>query len=136
MARKDIRSDGRAIPLTHHSARGKVHRNAGNFTRGSQLLTHEMLMWFSGAKMPVVVWFFAFAAAWFVIMGLKLDEHGFLMAPYKIVKDGRVTDEMVFLRADEETDKNLAPADIPIDERGRAVRAVKEERRRAGAHAA
>ena len=49
MARKDIRTDGRAIPLTHHSARGKVHRNAGNFTRGSQLLTHEMLMWFRHA---------------------------------------------------------------------------------------
>ncbi len=48
-----------------------------------------------------------------------VDEHGFLMAPYKLVKDGRVTDEMVFLRADEETDKNLAPADLPIDERGR-----------------
>ena len=41
MARKDdIRTDGRAIPLTHHSARGKVQRNSGNFTRGSQLITH------------------------------------------------------------------------------------------------
>ena len=45
MARKDIRSNGQAVPLTHHSARGKVQRNSGNFTRGSQLLTHEMLMW-------------------------------------------------------------------------------------------
>lgn len=46
MARNDIRTDGRPIPLTHHSARGKVQRNSGNFTRGSQLLTHELLMWF------------------------------------------------------------------------------------------
>ncbi|WP_176400289.1 hypothetical protein [Sphingobium sp. Z007] len=48
MAREDIRSNGKNIPLTHHSARGRVQRNSGNFTRGSQLLTHEMLMWFSG----------------------------------------------------------------------------------------
>jgi type IV conjugative transfer system coupling protein TraD len=84
MARSDIRTDGRAIPLHHHSARGKVHRNAGNFTRGSQLLTHELLMWFSGAKMPVVLWFFAFAAAWFIIMSLKLDEHGFQLICMKL----------------------------------------------------
>ncbi|WP_010339737.1 type IV secretion system DNA-binding domain-containing protein [Sphingobium yanoikuyae] len=84
MARKDIRTDGRAIPLTHHSARGKVHRNAGNFTRGSQLLTHEMLMWFSGAKLPFILWFFAFLAAWFIIMSLKLDEHGFQLVCMKL----------------------------------------------------
>jgi len=84
MARKDIRSDGRAIPLTHHSARGQVQRNSGNFTRGSQLLTHEMLMWFAGARLPVVLWFFAFLAAWFLIMSLKLDEHGFQLICMKL----------------------------------------------------
>src|SRR3546814_1510973 len=77
MARKDIRTSGEAIPLTHHSARGNVQRNAGNFTRGSQLITHEMMMWFSGAKLPFILWFFAFAAAWFIIMSIQLDEHGF-----------------------------------------------------------
>lgn len=41
MARKDIRSNGLNIPLTHHSARGQVQRNSGNFTRGSQLLTER-----------------------------------------------------------------------------------------------
>lgn len=51
MARNDIRTDGRPIPLTHHSARGKVQRNSGNFTRGSQLLTHELLMWFTAAAL-------------------------------------------------------------------------------------
>ncbi|PBN42939.1 type IV secretion system DNA-binding domain-containing protein [Sphingobium sp. D43FB] len=85
MARKDdIRTDGRAIPLTHHSARGNVQRNAGNFTRGSQLITHEMLMWFSGAKLPFILWFFAFVAAWFLIMSIKLDEHGFQLVCMKI----------------------------------------------------
>jgi type IV conjugative transfer system coupling protein TraD len=84
MARKDIRTDGRAVPLTHHSARGEVQRNSGNFTRGSQLLTHEMLMWFAGARLPVVLWIFAFLAAWFVIMSVKLDEHGFQLICMKI----------------------------------------------------
>ncbi|MCF8706978.1 type IV secretion system DNA-binding domain-containing protein [Rhizorhapis sp. SPR117] len=84
MARKDIRSNGQAIPLTHHSARGNVQRNAGNFTRGSQLLTHEMLMWFSGARLPFILWFFAFLAAWFAIMSIKLDEHGFQLICMKI----------------------------------------------------
>ncbi len=48
-----------------------------------------------------------------------VDEHGFLMAPYKKVKDGRVTDEIVTLRADEETDRHIAPADVPVDDKGR-----------------
>lgn len=77
MARRDIRSNGENIPLQHHSARGKVKRNSGNFTRGSQLLTHETMMWFSGAKLPFLLWFFAFCLGWFVIMSLKLDDHGF-----------------------------------------------------------
>ena len=84
MAREDIRSDGRAVPLTHHSARGKVQRNSGNFTRGSQLLTHELLMWFAGAKLPFILWFVAFCLAWFVIMSLRLDEHGFQLVCMKL----------------------------------------------------
>jgi len=84
MAREDIRTDGRPVPLTHHSARGRVQRNAGNFTRGSQLLTHEMMMWFSGAKLPFILWFFAFMGAWFIIMSIKLDEHGFQLVCMKI----------------------------------------------------
>ncbi len=84
MARKDIRNNGEPIPLTHHSARGNVQRNAGNFTRGSQLLTHELLMWFSGARLPFIIWFFSFLAAWFIIMSIGLDEHGFQLVCMKI----------------------------------------------------
>lgn len=84
MAREDIRSNGKNIPLTHHSARGRVQRNSGNFTRGSQLLTHEMLMWFSGARLPVLAWFFAFLAAWFIILSIRLDEHGFQLVCMKV----------------------------------------------------
>ncbi|USI75076.1 type IV secretion system DNA-binding domain-containing protein [Sphingomonas morindae] len=84
MAREDIRSNGKNIPLTHHSARGRVQRNSGNFTRGSQLLTHEMLMWFSGAKLPILAWFFAFLLAWFIILSIRLDEHGFQLVCMKV----------------------------------------------------
>jgi type IV conjugative transfer system coupling protein TraD len=84
MAREDIRSNGKNIPLTHHSARGRVQRNSGNFTRGSQLLTHEMLMWFSGAKIPLLAWFFAFLIAWFIILSIRLDEHGFQLVCMKL----------------------------------------------------
>ncbi|WP_176599269.1 MULTISPECIES: type IV secretion system DNA-binding domain-containing protein [Sphingobium] len=84
MARKDIRSNGQAVPLTHHSARGKVQRNSGNFTRGSQLVTHEILMWFSGVKLPIILWFLLFVGSWFAIMSIKLDEHGFQMICMKL----------------------------------------------------
>ncbi|MBI0477037.1 DUF87 domain-containing protein [Sphingomonas sp. MA1305] len=84
MARDGIRFDGRAVPLTHHSARGKIQRNSGNFTRGSQLLTHELLMWFAGAKLPVLLWFFAFLGSWFLIMSVRLDEHGFQLLCMKL----------------------------------------------------
>lgn len=45
---EDIRFSKKAATLTHASARGKVKRNAGNFTRGSQLFHHEILMTWAG----------------------------------------------------------------------------------------
>ncbi|MCK9549492.1 type IV secretion system DNA-binding domain-containing protein [Aquamicrobium sp.] len=75
MRRGDIRFSGKPIHLRHHSARGTVQRNSGNFTRGSQLLTHEVLMWTSGAKIPFIVWAFGFAAAYSFILVVTLREH-------------------------------------------------------------
>ncbi|WP_157668317.1 hypothetical protein [Croceicoccus marinus] len=37
MRKNDIRFSGKAATIEHHSARGKVTRNAGNFSRGSLL---------------------------------------------------------------------------------------------------
>jgi len=51
----------------------------------------------------------------------QLDEYGFLVTPYRRVKTGRVTDEIVMLRADEEYESVLAPADTRLDEKGRIV---------------
>jgi DNA-directed RNA polymerase subunit beta len=43
-----------------------------------------------------------------------VDEYGFLVTPYRKVKDCKVSEEVVWLRADEENEAYLAPADTPI----------------------
>ncbi len=47
-----------------------------------------------------------------------VDDYGFLVTPYSVVKKGQVTDEIVWLRADEETEAYVAPADTPVDQAG------------------
>ncbi|MEX0728049.1 MAG: DNA-directed RNA polymerase subunit beta [Planctomycetaceae bacterium] len=47
-------------------------------------------------------------------MFAKVDDYGFLITPYRRVKDGKVTDEVVWLRADEESEVFIAPADTPV----------------------
>jgi len=42
----------------------------------------------------------------------SVDDYGFLTAPYFEVRNGKITDKVVYLRADEEVDKILAPADL------------------------
>ena len=45
----------------------------------------------------------------------SVDDYGFLVTPYIVVKGGKVTDEVAWLRADEETEAYVAPADTPIE---------------------
>ncbi len=52
-----------------------------------------------------------------------VDDYGFLSAPYRVVKNGRVTDEVVYLRADQEQDRIMAPADVEMDKDGRITSA-------------
>ncbi|MBU0755304.1 MAG: DNA-directed RNA polymerase subunit beta, partial [Planctomycetes bacterium] len=51
----------------------------------------------------------------------SLDSYGFLVTPYRVVNKGRVTDEILLLRADEEYDACLAPADTETDEKGKIL---------------
>jgi DNA-directed RNA polymerase subunit beta len=51
----------------------------------------------------------------------SLDEYGFLTTPYVVVKNGKVTDEVRRLRADEENNAVLAPADTEVDKSGRLI---------------
>jgi len=51
-------------------------------------------------------------------MFARLDAYGFLCAPYRKVKDGKLTDEVKYLRADEESGLVMAPADVEIGKDG------------------
>ncbi|MCR4315388.1 MAG: DNA-directed RNA polymerase subunit beta [Planctomycetes bacterium] len=51
----------------------------------------------------------------------QVDEYGFLKTPYLVVKNGKVTDEDTYLRADEENDSIIAPADTPMDKNGKIL---------------
>ena len=43
-----------------------------------------------------------------------VDDYGFLVTPYRVVKDSKLSDEVAWLRADEESDSFVAPADAKI----------------------
>ena len=45
----------------------------------------------------------------------SVDDYGFLVTPYRKVVNGKVTDEICTLRADEEANAYVAPADIAVD---------------------
>ena len=45
----------------------------------------------------------------------SINEYGFVTTPYRVVKDGVVTDEIVHLDANEEADKQIAQANAEID---------------------
>ena len=58
----------------------------------------------------------------------KVNEHGFIEAPYKVVKECQVTDEIVYITATQEEDKCIAPASTKIDDKGRIVEDLIETR--------
>ena len=47
----------------------------------------------------------------------EVSEHGFVTTPYRVVKDGVVTDEIVRLDATQEEEQLIAQANHPIDEK-------------------
>jgi len=44
-----------------------------------------------------------------------VDEFGFLVTPYRVVRNGKPTKEIHYLRADEEEDVYIAPADVDLE---------------------
>jgi DNA-directed RNA polymerase subunit beta len=48
-----------------------------------------------------------------------INEFGFLMTPYRVAKKGVVSDEIVYLTADEEDDYIIAQANAPLTPKGR-----------------
>lgn len=51
----------------------------------------------------------------------SVDDYGFLVTPYAVVKKGKITDEIKWLRADDESEAHVAPADTTVDENGNIV---------------
>ena len=49
----------------------------------------------------------------------RVNKYGFVETPYRKVKDGRVTDEVVYLSAMEEGRYTVAQANVPLDAKGR-----------------
>ncbi len=45
----------------------------------------------------------------------RVDDYGFLISPYRVVRNAKVTDEVVWLRADEEASAMVCPADTPVE---------------------
>jgi DNA-directed RNA polymerase subunit beta len=43
-----------------------------------------------------------------------VDDYGFLVTPYRLVQKGKLTDDVVWLRADEESEAYVAPADTHV----------------------
>jgi DNA-directed RNA polymerase subunit beta len=48
-----------------------------------------------------------------------VDEYGFLITPYRRIKGGKMTEDVIWMRADEESEAYLAPADSPFDDHGK-----------------
>jgi len=49
----------------------------------------------------------------------EISEHGFVTTPYRVVQNGKVTDEIVHLDATQEEDKLIAQANTPVDKNGK-----------------
>ena len=48
----------------------------------------------------------------------RINEYGFIMTPYRKVVDSRITDEIVYMTADEEEDYYISQATIEADKKG------------------
>jgi DNA-directed RNA polymerase subunit beta len=57
----------------------------------------------------------------YLALHARLDEYGFIETPYRKAVDGRVTDDVVYMTADEEEDHLIATLSEPRDENGRFV---------------
>jgi type IV conjugative transfer system coupling protein TraD len=84
MRSNDIRFNRQNVTVKHHSARGRVARNSGDFTRGSQLVTHEFLMTFAGVRIPVIAWLLTFLVVVNVALWVMLVEHELQMILMRI----------------------------------------------------
>ncbi len=60
----------------------------------------------------------------------KINPYGFIETPYRVVKNGQVTNEILYIDADEEEKHVIAQANAPLDASGRFVNPVVKVRER------
>jgi DNA-directed RNA polymerase subunit beta len=49
----------------------------------------------------------------------RVNKYGFIESPYRKVRDGKITDEVVYLSAMEEQKHHVAQANVPVDKNGK-----------------
>jgi DNA-directed RNA polymerase subunit beta len=49
----------------------------------------------------------------------EISEHGFVTSPYRVVKNGVLTDEVIHIDANQEEDLKIAQANTPVDGKGK-----------------
>lgn len=64
---------------TSPSSHGEARHNAGHFTRGSQLIGHQLAMFTRAARVPFIVWFTLFLGVLIVRLNVILDDNEFRM---------------------------------------------------------
>ena len=84
MARGDPRFDRSAITLKHASARGKVFRNADNYTRGTQLIDHNWSMFRAGLRIPIFTWLGIFIVSDWIMMSAIMGEHEIQLCSWRL----------------------------------------------------
>lgn len=65
----------------------------------------------------------------------KINELGFIETPYRIVRDGRVYDEIVYLAAEKEDGNIIVPASTLTDTQGNFIKQEKIKARKSGDYA-
>src|SRR2546429_6074196 len=51
----------------------------------------------------------------------EISEHGFVTTPYRVVKDGKVTNQILHLDATQEEEQLIAQANTPVDDHGKII---------------
>lgn len=87
MADGNLRFNRSAVPVEHASARGRVLRNASDFTRGSQLIGHQFYMFMAGVRVPFLIWLALFVATYWIMLSSVMGEHEIQLCAYKLYAD-------------------------------------------------
>jgi hypothetical protein len=83
MSRGELRFDRSAVTVEHATARGRVLRNTGDFTRGSQLIGHQFFMFIAGAKVPFLIWLAIFTVLYWIMLSAVMGESEIQLCAWK-----------------------------------------------------